>query len=337
MNRRSFLQGSLRLAAGATLAAGSMSLKSRFSVANYKGYQGIAIDDPATRFIHPALASNSRDDVGVNLVCVFDSSGSVNDTEYQIQLESMAEAIESPDFIETVLLGPGSIAITFLEFGEQVRVCTGWADFRKGDEWKFKALAEEILAIERVEASGDFHNEGLRGAMVALDHAPWRAHRTIVDFMTDGDNDVGKDGELPGMVNELAIRYGATVNALITYDRMMIEDHGMTGYEEWSRHHLVTKPGYIKPGGIGLDAGFLIAVGMDIPEDNSGSPIASARASADAGASGSGLQTFKFRDEMKRAFRRKIMLEVARGPEFEEFQRTMLASAGASPLIPVLK
>src|SRR6187549_1597957 len=41
--------------------------------------------DPAPVFVHPTLASQSKAGVGLRLVCLFDTGGSIDQTEYKVQ------------------------------------------------------------------------------------------------------------------------------------------------------------------------------------------------------------------------------------------------------------
>lgn len=242
---------------------------------------------PPVRFVHPTLASNNPAQVGVRLVCLYDVSGSIDSTEHDIQLEVMAEAIGSEDFRNAIFYqgGPQSLAICVADFGSTAEMRIGWIDIRKGDDDKLKLLAHEIRQLKRREVGSTNHATALEYSIQCLDKCPWRGKRSIVDMLTDGENNEGGDSaqRMDIARDMLAKKHEATINALITLD-------GDANLEQWARKNLVTESKYIKADGTYLDPGFVKVV---------------ATQQTDQGA------LVKYHDAMKMAFRRKLILEVA--------------------------
>lgn len=288
MDRRSFLKG----AAGGLGAL--FALKSGLAFAQESG---IALP---TGFIHPTLASNSSEKVGVRLVCLYDVSGSVDNTEHDVQIEVMAEAIGSDDFRNAIFYtgGPQSIAICFADFGTTAAMRIPWMDIRKGEDDKLKLLAHEVRKLNRREVGLTHHATALEYAVTALDNCPWAGKRTIVDSITDGENNEGFSSEERMVIarETLAKKHEATINALITLD----QDPGL---EDWARKNLITESKYTKADGTYLDPGFVKIV---------------ATQQTDQGA------LVKYRDAMKMAFRRKLILEVAQ-LELEDLHKIVKA------------
>ncbi len=279
MDRRSFLKG----AAG---GLGAIFLaKSGISFAQ-ENTPSIPVAAPRS-YMHPTLASNSPEKVGARLVCLFDVSGSIDNTEHDIQLEVMADAIGSEDFRNAIFYtgGPQSLAICVADFGSTADMRIGWIDVRKGDDDKLKLLAHQIRGLKRREVGSTHHAPALELAITALDNCPWAGKRTIVDLLTDGENNEGGDS-VPRMEiarETLAKKHEATINALITLDND-------ANLEQWTRDNLITPSKYIKADGSFLDPGFVKIV---------------ATQQTDKGA------LVKYQDAMKMAFRRKLILEVA--------------------------
>lgn len=296
MDRRSFLRG----------AAGSLGAiflaRSGISFAQ-ENAPGAAVPAPPS-FIHPTLASNSPDKVGARLVCLYDVSGSIDDTEHAVQLDVMADAIGSDDFRNAIFYtgGPQSLAICVGDFGSTAEMRIGWMDIRKGEDDKLKLLANQIRNLKRREVGSTHHAPALELAIAALDNCPWAGKRTIVDLLTDGENNEGGDSAARIEIarEALAKRHEATINALITLDND-------ANLEQWTRSNLITESKYIKADGTYLDPGFVKIV---------------ATQQTDKGA------IVKYQDAMKMAFRRKLILEVA---ELELEDLHSIVKAEASP------
>ena len=275
MDRRSFLKGAAGSLGAIFLARSGLSFG-----------QEIAAPAPGG-FMHPTLASNSPEKVGARLVCLYDISGSIDNTEHDIQIEVMADAIGSEDFRNAIFYtgGPQSLAICVADFGTTSEMRIGWMDIRKGDDDKLKLLAHEIRQLKRRETGSTHHAPALELAITALDNCPWAGKRTIVDILTDGENNEGGDSAARMLLarETLAKKHEATVNALITLD-------GDPNLEQWTRENLITESKYIKADGSFLDPGFVKIV---------------ATQQTDKGA------LVKYQDAMKIAFRRKLILEVA--------------------------
>lgn len=290
MNRRTFLK-SIAGSAAAVFAAQS----------------GIALAEPphqifnpqiVTSPIHPTLASNSTDAVGLRLVCIYDVSGSIDETEHKFQLDAMANALETKDFQDAIFYrgGPQSIAISFVDFGDDAAMRIPWVDIRKGDGYKLPLLANEVRQLRRREDGGTNHVGALKQAIKNFDVCPWKAERTIIDVLTDGEHNAGA-WDLTGTRETLTKQYEATINALITIDEDDLED--------WTKEKLVTPPGHIKRDGRVLDAGFVKVVGTQQSSKNPGALI-------------------EYHQAVEMAFRRKLILEVA-GIELEELHKVVAA------------
>jgi hypothetical protein len=266
--------------AAATIALGSVfAFNSDITTAQSE-------NDSANPYIHPKLASKSTEEVGVRLVLLFDTSGSIDDIEYQVQLDAMADAIESEDFKNAVFYrgGPQTIAICVANFDDRVFLNIPWVDIREDEDYKFKALAKEIRSLDRKSSGLTHQARAFNAAATYLTNSPWEGKRSVVDIITDGRHNGG--GNLQAARENLAKNHDATINALITLDTYE------TRFEEWAQKNLVTQPIHFKEDGSALDPGFVRVV-------------ATQQSTRDVGA------IKKYKDAMNLAFRRKIFLEVA--------------------------
>jgi hypothetical protein len=298
-------------AIAATMVLGSLSYSFSSAAANPHVSNAVATassnsaQKKATKgFKHPTLASNSTEPVGLRLVSLFDVSGSIDSAEYEVQLDAMADAIESKAFQDAIFYpgGPGSIAVMFADFSDDSVPQIGWVDVREGEEWKLKEIAKELrnLKTQRRSNGGTSHVEALKAAKVYFDNSPWAGDRNVIDILTDGTDSssysygrgyygrgtpINDEPPLDKLRRELAQDYEATINALVT----VVPNEDM---EEYARKHLITRPIYNKSDGSPLDAGFVQAVATEVSEESVGGII-------------------KYRKAMEKAFRRKLILEVA--------------------------
>jgi hypothetical protein len=234
-----------------------------------------------------SLASDSQKPVNARLVCVFDNSGSVNDTEYEIVRDSMAEAISSEEFLYGLCYtgGPQSIAICVVEFDSGARLRIGWVDIRvdvqptdsdeeiakkrkeAGD--RLKELAAKIRGMKRSNSGDTAQIRGLQMAGLCLQHCPWGDEKgdyvvpvvNKLNMVTDGEeNDVTGNQEqaLKDYVATIARDFHATVNALMT------EVPEYKDLNEYLAKFMATPSGFVETDGHGhvvpVEAGFVATV-----------------------------------------------------------------------------
>lgn len=295
MNRRSFLLGGVASAAAITGVANKAMAQASFtpSAVRLNSIRSSFLTTDPARFVHPR-ASASTAPVGVKLACNLDASSSVDTVEYGVQLRAAAAALRSQDFRDAIFhpLGPGSIAICFVDFGSFVDIAVPWIDIRQGDEAKLDQLADEVERMGRRESGSTYQIKALFYNMLAMEYCPWEADRGIVDFMTDGkDNDNALTPKLAFLHyarEQLARVHNTTINTLITVDPAS----GNADLEQWANANLVTPPGITGPTGQPVVPGFNKIVAYEQTEE-------SERAIA------------RFEGQMVRAFKEKLIREVA--------------------------
>ncbi len=308
LSRRNFL----KVAVGGVVAAKFGVLGVEEAMAQMGGGQHyeppfVPAATTAADFIHPTMASANTSPVGLRLVCMFDISGSIDNTEYEVQRAAMRDAIASEDFRNAIFYrgGPQSIAICVSDFGSNADLRIPWLDIRQGEGNKLLLLANEINALNRRETGMTHQVRAMNFAGTCLNFCPWQGRRSVVDIITDG-----KENEFSGTTGEnmlhaarerLALDQGATVNALITVDPSSSD----RDLEEWAWQHLATPATYVRPDGGLLEPGFVKVVAFERFEQAQRSLVEYHRA-------------------MELAFRRKLILEVA-GVELEELQGILRA------------
>lgn len=277
-----------------------------------------AVMSTPTGYKHPTLASNSKEKVGVALVLLIDVSGSIDSADYQAQVESMAEALESDDFRDAIMLhgSPGSIALCVADFGTQVRLRVPWVDIRKGDDQKLKTLAKAVRNLPRRESGSTNQADVIDFSRIAIQNCPWESDRRVVDLITDGQHNTGGDAvtTLKESRDRLEKEAGATLNALIIMDNTFGADQ-----EGWSKKNLRTQEDIEDAKGNIIKEGFVLIVATDQSPDQPGALI-------------------RYFKEMTRAFKTKLRMETSYvDPETIQRQLDQLDSGGLPDVAPFLK
>ena len=248
---------------------------------------------------HPELATNSNAPVGMAIVCAIDISGSISSPsgEYHSQIQALGEAIASDDFRQSIFMpgGPESVAICVVDYDDRSKLLIPWVDFRNDDPAKFVQLGVEVQSLERRSNGGTEHAAALENASLCFGNLPWESHRNSVNVMTDGTSSVTN---VQNWRRILAEEFDATIYALVT------EGNYSATLNPWAEKNLVT-PGntYTKKDGRPLPAGFVHTVATERQTQTLGSSPG----------------TGPFRDQVRLALRRQVILQTAsldidRGP-----------------------
>lgn len=287
LSRRKFL-----LQAGAagllTALGNNVFAQSTSNDANPYGPRSKVI--PPNTYTHPELYSGSTANVGLAVVCAIDISGSVSSQtgEYQAQLQSLANAIASDDFRESIFYpgGPESIALCVVDFDTNSKLQIPWVDFRENDRFKFLKFAEEVLSIKRRSNGGTDQSAALENAAYCYENMPFKAENKAVNVMTDG---TGQNIMTRQWNKVLAKEYEATVYALTT-------NTGSPALNRWADNYLITPSNtYIKRDGRPLSGGFVHEVATEQQTQSN--------------KAGAGMAAYN--DEVLLAFRRQIILQTA--------------------------
>ncbi len=150
--------------------------------------------------------------VDVALVLVNDVSGSIDDTEYQLQKEGYAAAFTDPQVIRAIRGGPvGAIAVAYVEFASnfQVRTVLDWQVLR--DEASVRDFVEKVTAAPRSFRGRTAISAGIDQGVQELAKLTMDAQRRVIDVCGDGTNNAGRD---VADARDDAVKQGITVNGL---------------------------------------------------------------------------------------------------------------------------
>lgn len=141
-----------------------------------------------------------------------DCSDSVDEAEFRLQIEGLAEAFESPDIAQATQAGPnGRIAIAMLEWSDAGNAHTVVPWTLVGDQGSARELAATFRAVRRVNRGVTSLSGALVASMSLQASLPARTGRRVIDISTDGTNN---NGPRPDEIRDRAVDLGIVVNGL---------------------------------------------------------------------------------------------------------------------------
>lgn len=162
--------------------------------------------------------------VSMELVLAVDSSASVDDREYELQIRGISDALRRPEIISIILQYSDGVAISVAHFG-------GWADSVLDPPWRLLSsqadilsLADELDALKRRSV----------GSLTALGHAidvsvelietnAFEGRQRKIDISGDGRNNSGRS---PDVARLEALARGISINGLV----ILTDDAGLFEY-----------------------------------------------------------------------------------------------------------
>jgi Protein of unknown function (DUF1194) len=130
--------------------------------------------------------TNQRYDLA--LILAIDCSGSVDATEYRLQLDGIAAAFRDSDIIKAATGGPNTqimINVMLWADPDQERLTTGWQ--RVGSAADSEAFAVLVQAMERGNEDGRTGiGVAIREGISLFQKLPFQANRKVIDVSGDG-------------------------------------------------------------------------------------------------------------------------------------------------------
>lgn len=161
--------------------------------------------------------------VDILLCLAADVSESVTASEYDLQKEGHASAIEDPDVVDLIASGPhGRIAVLYVEWADQEQQHEGIDWQVVGDLPSARDVAQKI----RTAATPPWIGRKVRNTSISevvqyclrrFATAPAVSRRRVIDISSDGTNNVGARID---HVRDLAVSQGVVINALAIEDSL---------------------------------------------------------------------------------------------------------------------
>jgi hypothetical protein len=151
-------------------------------------------------------------EVGLELVLAIDCSLSVSDPEYSLQMEGIAAALRSPAVSALILDQPGGVALTVMHW-------SGTATTRQAVPWRLLATPDDVEAFAADTAAAprpplNYYTaigHAIAGGIRLIESNEFDGRERKIDISGDGRSNAGPP---PGVVRQLAIRRGITINGL---------------------------------------------------------------------------------------------------------------------------
>lgn len=130
--------------------------------------------------------------VGLELVLALDASASVDNSEFRLQMQGLAQAFRQPEIIELVLAQPGGVAVAVVQWSE-------WSELGADGNWRLLDSRDSVLdfaaEIEIAPRSALGHRTAIgRALTVALDMLDSNAFDGAalkIDLSGDGKSNAG--------------------------------------------------------------------------------------------------------------------------------------------------
>ncbi|SDE91648.1 DUF1194 domain-containing protein [Limimaricola pyoseonensis] len=167
------------------------------------------------------------------LVLAIDVSNSVDEAEYRLQVDGLADALADPMVIEAATVGKVSMTVLQWSASSQQRVTTPWTSMQ--DRATLARFAAEVRATPRAfTLGGTAPAEAIEAALDLIAAGPV-CHRKVIDISGDGTPNDGGDVETARRRAELE---GVTVNGIA------IESMGVAISQFYARR-LVSRDGFV--------------------------------------------------------------------------------------------
>ncbi len=163
--------------------------------------------------------------VHLELVLAVDSSSSVTDDEFVLQMGGIAGAFEDPAVLQAIEeTAPNGIAVSLLQW-------SSYGAHAMALNWTHIASAKDaLLFARRVRQSGRLIGGGatslstaLAVATLALENNAYHGERRVIDVSGDGR---ANEGESPAVARAIANQAGITINGLA----ILNEEPDLTAY-----------------------------------------------------------------------------------------------------------
>jgi hypothetical protein len=155
-------------------------------------------------------------DVDLALVLAIDTSSSVNDERYDLQIRGYADAFRDPSVAEAIGHGPnGAIAVTFAQWAGygQYRQIVGWTVIR--DAATAGRFASAIAETSRLLDGSTSVSGAIDYSARLLRSSGHQARRRVIDVSGDGRNNNGRTATA---ARDDAVAAGITINGLPILD-----------------------------------------------------------------------------------------------------------------------
>lgn len=183
------------------------------------------------------VAQEDLPKVDAALILSVDTSSSVDEKRYHLQMEGIAAALEDDNVIKTILGGAnGSILISMVTWADKAKLSVPWTTISNADQ--AKALAMTIRKLPQQEGEFTCLARMLRYvADKVVARLPARAEKIVVDVSGDGPDNCNT-GQLLETSRADLFGSGVVVNGL-----PILEGKDAASIEDYYKDHVIGGPG----------------------------------------------------------------------------------------------
>lgn len=151
--------------------------------------------------------------VELELILAVDTSLSVDDAEFRLQMQGLANAFRSDAVVAAIsAAGDRGIAVSLVQWSDrtQQRVSVGWSLIRNRGE--ARAFADRVARVPRhFDGAGTALAAALQSSVFLFAGNGFEGQRRVIDISGDG---IDNRGPLPQRISDPAVAAGVTVNGL---------------------------------------------------------------------------------------------------------------------------
>jgi Ca-activated chloride channel family protein len=167
------------------------------------------------------------------LILTIDVSNSVDTVEYRLQTDGLADALQDPAIIDTMVAGGTTIAVVQWSGEDKQTVSIPWTQIRTALD--VQSLSQRARQLERAFVLSDTApGEAILFSLELFDQVP-NCTRRVIDISGDGTPNSGSDVRA---ARNLAERQGVTINAIA------IESMGLA-ITNFFRSAVITRNGFV--------------------------------------------------------------------------------------------
>jgi len=167
------------------------------------------------------------------LILTIDVSNSVDTVEYRLQTDGLADALQDPAIIDTMVAGGTTIAVVQWSGEDKQTVSIPWTQIRTALD--VQSLSQRARQLERAFVLSDTApGEAILFSLKLFDQVP-NCTRRVIDISGDGTPNSGSDVRA---ARNLAERQGVTINAIA------IESMGLA-ITNFFRSAVITRNGFV--------------------------------------------------------------------------------------------
>lgn len=183
------------------------------------------------------FAEETITQVDTALIVSVDTSSSVDNNRYRLQMEGIASALEDKGVIDAILGGPnGAILFSMVTWADHARLSVPWTVISNTSQ--AAALAKAIRTLP--QQVGEFTCLGRMMRYTAdkvIGRLPFKPTKLVIDVSGDGPDNCNS-GDLLSNTRAELVNSGATINGL-----PILDGRDAATIEDWYRENVIGGPG----------------------------------------------------------------------------------------------